>query len=73
MATDRVNILQDIGQRSLTESLPFIETAEGAPVPGAIAGDPNEQAAAFTGRPNRALLKAAVGYDGIRHRERYLR
>lgn len=65
---DRVDIVQHMRHRPLAEPFVLIQTAEGTAVPGAISGDPDEQAAAFTRRPDRPLFKSLVRVNGW-HRE----
>jgi hypothetical protein len=60
IAINRIDILKDMVDRSEGKSLSLIDRTEGAAVPGAISGHPDEQACRLAGRPDRALLETAI-------------
>ena len=58
--TYRIDIPDDVINRADAEFLTIVQPAEFAPVPGAIPRYSEQQAVSFTGRPDRAELKALV-------------
>jgi hypothetical protein len=60
MPVDGVDILDDVGFGANGKARALVYRTEGAVVPGAVAGHPDQQAAGFAGRPDGALFKPVV-------------
>jgi hypothetical protein len=54
------DLILDLGNRAQREGFALIGVAEGAPIPGAVSGHPDQETPGFTRRPDRPLFNAVV-------------